>query len=440
MTSDIMANAWGFGPFALLGLLSAVTLFFGVLVNRRRVPSVRLASPMFLAIALNLAMLTFRVLVDEGLIDDEISWHQDGILVSEFLAGRSPSIEDQLGAGKAGYAWLVGFIYYLAGPAPFIPVVLNILLLVLLVPIVTLIAEISTRELRLSRIQVTRAARIASYMIAAMPAIIFWAPRLLREIPSMFLIAVAVLALLLFLENKSTVNILVLICAILGMVSIRAQIGVGLAAAVSLASLAIWSMRFRSVVTRAIVVLPVFLLVLIATWATVDASADIGVENTAYRNRALTDATSAFTGAEELQHADSVLDIVFFNLPRILFGPFPNEVNASAVMLLALGSSFFWVCSLLLASVVLTRRKALSHDNAKWSTVIVLVTVTLMLILALSFNAGNYGLVIRMRLMPFVTLIPLAALGHVLLISGVHFTQRPGRASRKNLTEKIPRH
>src|SRR5690606_21385021 len=116
-----------------------------------------------------------------------------------------------------------------------------------------------------------------------------------------------------------------------------------LAAAITMCLVIVWSLKFRGVVTKFILVTPVFLVLFYATWSYADSSSDLSVESTADHNRHLTKASSAFAGAEELQGADSIVDVALFNLPRVLFGPFPNELNLSPVMLLAASSNIFWI-------------------------------------------------------------------------------------------------
>lgn len=420
MPPELLMNAFSFGAVSFTILLTLVTLLAGSLLLKQNVYKVSLALPILFSFALCFAVFIFRVLTQKTLASDELVWHRQSLAVANSLTQGVELLPSDLTPGKEGYAWLVGLIYAAAGPAPIVPIMLNIFLFVLLVPILAITAGMIAESLNFNKAHGQISMKFAGYFTALVPILAFWAPRMLREIISMFLISISVFFVLRYVRENSARFLLWAGLSVFLMFTIRAQIGAGLSAGLLMGVIVVWSMRFSNWFNRIFFIAPPFALLFTIAWGYADSTRDLSVEHTAYRNSALTEANSAFSGTDELQNADSILDIILFNLPRVLAGPFPNEMNGSAVMILSGLSNLFWLWALLLACNLIKQRKILlsmqpHNQQIKWNVVLLLVTLFVAFLFMLSIGSGNYGLVIRLRLMPFVFIIPLAGVGFALM-------------------------
>lgn len=420
MDTAILTNAGSFGSVAGIILFAIFGLAFGSIIYSKRSYEVNLTTPIILGFVINMSVLVYRIVYERYLVADEITWHNEGIRVAEAFLGHSDMGRAGLTSGKEGYSWLVGGIYAVTGPVPMLLIILNIVLYALLVPILAVITGILAKDLRFTEMQGTRAVTFAVYFIALTPVIIFWSPRMLREVISMFLISLSVLCLLLFYRDKRLRYLFGMASAVTLMVAIRADIGGGLGASLVAGVIFISLLRFQGWITRLALSVPLLALFIFMAWNYVNSRSDLNASVAAQQNIYLGEANSAYSGLESLRGADSIIDIILFNLPKVLLGPFPNELNSSMIMLFAAFSNIFWLSLLLLASRIFILRR-FSFENKSWSNgqasrrwhgVLLIAILLAAFIGMLSMSSGNYGLMIRMRLMPFVLLIPLAAVGY----------------------------
>lgn len=416
MTTPILQGALTFPAVAVITLLVLVAWAFGAFLRRDLPRTVSVAAPVIVAIATSATMTFFRLTNDVYLLSDEKTWHAQSISVAEYLSsGQSATVN--LSAGKEGYSWIIGTLYWISGPAPLVPIVFGALTFILLVPICGAVTNLVARDLRLSDVAATKAVRWACYFVALCPAIVIWVPRMLRESISMLLIGLMILWFLKYLEARRPMLLIGVGLMAAVMVTIRAQVGMGIIAGIVLSSIVAYSTRYRHVFSRVMLVGPCFALIFAVTWAFVDSTSDLSAESIALRNRALTDASSAFDGGETAYTADSLLEIVLFNLPRAALGPFPTELNLSGGIVIAAMSNIFWLACILGALLLfpgLRRAEATRSqptEKRRARSFVVLVVLAMTLVAILSITAGNYGLVVRMRLMPLVALIPAAAIG-----------------------------
>lgn len=438
VSPDIFLNAESFEAVVVIGLLCLLAIAAGTAISRQIPYKIRLGGPVLVAVAVCFASLVYRIVADPLLVDDERAWHRQGVMVADFLVGRSHYLAGSLNEGKEGYAWLVGGLYALSTRSPFIFILLGALLLILLVPLTGALTGLVAQDLGLPTAISIRAVRAAMFFVALCPTIAFWAPRMLREVLVMFLVALAAMFFLKCITTRKLIWLLSTVATVAALTSVRGQIGIGTAAGLALSGIVVWTLRFRSWIARIVFIAPAFVVLFWVTWVYVDSMSDLSVAYTAYRNVALAEATSAFSGGESLKGASSYADIVLFNLPRVAFGPFPNELAMTPVMLLAALSNLFWLLCVAGTLVLLASRRkvALLADQPgkathPWRSALVLIVISLTLVAILSINAGNYGLVIRMRLMPMTLLIPLAAAGVAVLGAKVASVRRvPGEIAR----------
>ncbi|QGU01011.1 hypothetical protein CKALI_00550 [Corynebacterium kalinowskii] len=419
MKTSALMGAISFESISACILIAALSIVIYAVVVGGMKGKKLVQAPIFLSIFISLGSLMLRLVMFPRLENDELSWHRQGTVAAKVILGQQQLKEGVFGIGKAGYSWLVGAMYSVVGEIPFVMLFLNTCLFILLVPLLMAIAENLTASLDLDPNVQARALRFSGFFIAAVPTIVFWTPRLLRETLTMFLIAVAIYSLLKLIETKHFGFLVSLGLSISVLITIRAQIGIGLAAAVALAMAVSSILKIRGALTRTLVLVPLIVIFGLLAWNGATSIRDIDLKQTAAANRELASADSAFSGAESLGQANSIVDVLLFNFPRVLLGPFPNEVNPSGVMLLATFSNFFWLLALYFG---LKKLPGLLSSNVgseakKLRSIVVLLVFFAVLIFMTSFSAGNYGLVIRMRLMSFVPIIPLAGLGFALRYS-----------------------
>lgn len=418
MREPVLENAFSVPSIAVIGLLVFGTLLAASGIRRSIPRTASVFAPMLVASATSVGALFYRLIVDPYLVSDEGTWHEQSIAIAEYLLGRD-ELPSGLHGGKEGYPWVVGALYAATEPAPLVPIALGMLLFVLLVPVVGALTATAARELQLPERSATRAILFSCYFSALCPATAIWAPRMLREIICMFLVGTMILGFLKFLAKPRFAPLVLVAFSASIMLSVRAQVAMGVVAGLILSGVVVYATKFRSVIARVVVVVPVFLGIFTFTWTYVDSTADLSVESIALRNQALSEASSAFEGGDKAYQAGSIIDIILFNLPRAAFGPFPHEFNGSGAILLAIVSNVFWlfcVVGATLAFVTIRAARPLENSASRRfpRSVVVMTTISLTLVAILSITAGNYGLVVRMRLMPLTALIPIAALGYTL--------------------------
>lgn len=418
MREPVIENAFSFPSITVIALLGFGTLLAASAIRRSIPREVSVFAPMLVAAAASVGALFYRLTVDPYLVSDEVTWHEQSIAVADYLLGRD-QLPTGLHGGKEGYPWIVGALYAATEPAPLVPIALGMLLFVLLVPVVGALTATATRELQLPERSAVRAILFSCYFSALCPATAIWAPRMLREIICMFLVGIMILGFLKFLAKPRFAPLVLVAFAAAIMLSVRAQVAMGVVAGLLLSGVVVYATKFRSSIARVMIITPVFLGIFTLTWAYVDSTADLSVESIALRNQALSDASSAFEGGDTAYQAGSIVDIIMFNLPRAAFGPFPHEFNGSGAILLAIVSNVFWLFCVVGAVLAFVMVRAARHFGNAVSrrfpqSIVVMITISLTLVAILSITAGNYGLVVRMRLMPLMALMPIAALGYTL--------------------------
>ncbi len=417
MITPLLSGVTSFSAIAVILLLCVSAGVIGSILRKEIPRTVSIFVPVMLAVTASAGMIVFRLVQDMYLLSDENVWHAQAMLVAQFLS-ESSGTAPILSEGKEGYPWIVGALYSISGNAPLVPITLGTLMFVLLVPICGGITSLVARDLNMTDAGTAKAIRWACYFVAVCPAIVIWVPRMLRESISMFLIGLMILWFLAYLERRRPLLLLAVGAAAAVMMTIRAQVGLGIIAGLILSAIVVYSTRFRHVFSRLLLIGPIFLVIFAATWAYVDSTSSLSAENIALRNRALSDASSAFEGGDEAYAATGIVDIVLFNLPRAAFGPFPTELTAGGgSIIVAAVSNVFWLTCILGACLFLPgRRRSLASgvgrvEKTRVRAFTVLIVLALTLLAILSITAGNYGLVVRMRLMPLVALVPAAAIG-----------------------------
>ncbi|GHD41712.1 hypothetical protein [Mycetocola manganoxydans] len=396
-------------------LVMSIVGFAIVMAVSGSVKSVNIRSACMLALVVTGATLVVLIASGNKLVADEIVWHSLAEEASRFLTGQSNARVDYV-EGKEGYLWIIGALYAISGPVPMMAIVLNTLLNALTVVTVARTTEIITKTYPLLPEEVCRrAVRLAALFAALLPSLFIWAPRVLREAPSTFLISVAVLGTLQVVRTRQTRYAVLALGAVAGLAWIRGPVGMALGVALAIGAVLVWSHKSEyRLAIRFFLLIPLLALIAVA-WELANTQFGLSAEEVALRNRELASvASSGFAGTAEATGSLGYGTILMVNVPRVFAGPFPWEITAvSPVMLLALMEGIIWVAALILAmrAIYVRRRFVDSSSRAEGGPLVAILTIaTLALLATLAVSVANYGLLARLRPMALVIILPLAAI------------------------------
>lgn len=374
----------------------------GLAIAIARSARVRLDGPITCVLIVDLIAFVLIRVPAPCLANDEVSWHALAAAMAEAFAGHGSPVTYV--AGKEGYMWILGALYWLGGPSPLIPLALNLACHAVSVSAVGATAAFLARRAGLS--DGAQDARIAAWILAAMPIIAMWVPRVLRETLTILLISLAVLIAVRVLQ-EGHYHIAWWLIPVLGCLAwIRGTLGVGVAAAICIAAL-LTAARRAGVGSRGAAILAAF----VAT-ATQSVLANL-VSALGLSEEKLVGATAelssiAVSGFSGLSGRGTLTDVLAVTLPRVIAGPFPWEWSTSGVMMLAIAELACWVSIFVPAALiswqVLRRRPVIVPG------VTVLWLTAVFLLAALSLSVGNYGILARFRPMVMTALLPLAAI------------------------------
>lgn len=424
---SILHNAATWQCIVTLIVMLAATSCFAIRYRRFESLELDLTKPYISWVLMSVAITAFRITLSPCLDSDEIKWNtQANEALTAMMAGHLPD-PASYSAGKAGFPFLVVGFYAASNRAPIVIVVLNLILWLALVPTLAALTYRLGLSLNLGHSIAQRAGLFSAYFIALNPFIAFWFPRILRECIVMLLLALSVL-LVIELRKKATKRLICLfIFVFLILFSIRAQISFGLLAGVLLAEVAVKAGRLKDWRTRLFVLVSSSVALLIATWLLSSVVRSIDSTTLFVINEELSKADSSFAGESAVLASKNPLLLLGSNFVHVLFGPFPNELRASQVMIMAVLSNIVWLACLIFFAILLINnlpKQTITESLTNSYELILLTTLFATFILILTVPTGNYGLVVRMRLMPFVFLIPLSAVGSYQCLANAKCTRK----------------
>src|SRR6266511_951717 len=169
------------------------------------------------ALAARLAVALFihyAVANDEMFAPDQKAYHQGGQLLAGHWAGEIPAPPDSLlPAGRKGYYYVVGFLYFLFGPNSLIPKLVNCLVGALIVPTVFDLALRMGANAR----GALRAATFATWF----PSLVLWSALNIRDAWIVLLIALICRESLILQDRPNPPSLFVLVAAVLTIVQFR---------------------------------------------------------------------------------------------------------------------------------------------------------------------------------------------------------------------------
>ncbi len=383
-----------------LTLLLALTRYMsrpGDDLNQKRIVRWTLGS--FIAhLLFSLAIYTFGGLVADVLRGpDSITYNARAIdLVRHWTEGLPPPL---LPAGKEGYYYLLGGLYWLLGPHVVAGLAVNALLSAALVPLVT----DTTRRLFGSR-----AAHYAAPLVVLLPGLFLWTSQLGKEAPALFLIAVAANAAVRLVNGNSVLALVSIMASIAILFAFRGWVALTLAGGL-LAGIALSRRRLIGGVTTG-----VSTTVAIATLVVTSGigysgyqaaiTSDLKQANAVRAELALTGRTG-FDEGVDVSTGMAAVSYLPKGLARLVIGPFPWQLRGVRQLPGLLEVVAWWI---LLPSLWGGLRRGWRVGRRRL-LVVILPTLTTAVLLSLSI--GNFGTQLRERLQVVLLLVPVIALG-----------------------------
>ena len=156
----------------------------------------------------------YAVANDDMFAPDQKAYHQGGQLLAGHWAGEIPAPPDSLlPAGRKGYYYVVGFIYFLFGPSSLIPKLVNCLVGALIVPTVF--------DLALRMGATARGALRAATFATWFPSLVLWSALNIRDAWIVLLIALICRESLILQDRPNPPSLFVLVAAVLTIVQFR---------------------------------------------------------------------------------------------------------------------------------------------------------------------------------------------------------------------------
>lgn len=393
---------------ALIVLVGA----YAIAAAKQRWVTVSLRLPIAIAVVVPSAIALWKLFTDSTLALDQLIWHTRALQVMEHLQGTLRGEVSDF-SGKDGYVWILGGIYSVTGPAPMVPVVINIVLWALIIVLVAALAEfVIAAESTVPQESARRGVLIGTMLLSTAPAVVFWVPSVLREAVSSFLIVTVLFATARLLQRRRLRYIVVIAASLWVLFWIRDSIGLGVTMAIVLGFVlaAVAKSRLRGAIRLLIAVVAVG--VAVPGWSLLSSRFGLSSEEVVEHSVNLGEGSS--TGFISASHSGSgALGVLTTAIPRVLVGPFPWEWVVSGGMILAIVGLASWLMILVPAVSTLWGRKGFDRAGSRGcSTAIWIVALALLAMIAIS--VGNYGILTRFRAMPLVALVPIASLAYAL--------------------------
>jgi len=260
-----------------------------------------------------------------------------------------------------------------------------------------------------------RVARFAALAVAFYPSLVLWSSQGLKDGPIVFCLALSILATLKLGEKFSVKYLLILVCSLFAILSLRFYIFYMLTVAIGSSFLiGLRPITPVSFVRQAVVIMVVGL---VLTYLGVTRVASLQFErygrlSEVQRSR-LDLATSANSGFEkdvDVSTTQGALRVIPKGLIYLLFAPFPWQVGSLRQNITLPEMVIWWACFPLL---VLGGWFSLKY---RLRQIFPVATFTVMLSIAYSMFQGNVGTAYRQRAQLLVFYFIFVAVGYVLLL------------------------
>jgi hypothetical protein len=334
--------------------------------------------------------------LNTGPVDDALGYDIYGQRLALFWQGMGP--DPGTWVGKDGFPAVLGAVYYAIGHAPEVGYALNAVAGGLAV----IVVAATTKEMGWDR-----AIRPAAWAMALWPVGIIWGGALLRESIVTLLLAIASWGAVRIYQHRAASGLLAIAVTGVAMIFMRGGLAFLVLAGMPLVAVLASNLRVRGSPGRLALAGGISGLALIAVFLL--SSYFESAVTLQYEASILQDTnqgTSSFgqAGLGGTWVAQSLVGHAL-RVPITAFGPFPWQVtNLSLAQAFIDAALWFAVWAL---AIYATRRLTVRIEAALF------LFPTAALIVALAANAGNFGLIIRLRGQALALIVPLAALGFV---------------------------
>lgn len=331
-----------------------------------------------------------------GPVDDALGYDIFGQRLALFWQGMGP--DPGTWVGKDGFPALLGGVYYVIGHAPEVGYALNAVAGGLAV----IVVAATTRQMGWDR-----AVRPAAWAMALWPVGIVWGGALLRESIVTLLLAIASWGAVRIYHHRAASGLLAIAVTGVAMIFMRGGLAFLVLAGMPLVAVLVSNLRGRASAGRLVLAGAVSGVALVAVFLL--SSYFESAITLRYEASILNDTnqgTSSFgqAGLGGTFVAQSLTGHAL-RVPVTAFGPFPWQVtNLSLAQAFIDAALWFLVWAFAIYATVRIRPRIAGA---------LFLFPTAALIIALAANAGNFGLIIRLRGQALALIAPLAAMGFV---------------------------
>lgn len=346
-------------------------------------------------IAIGLRAARGLQLLVQGDLNDAAAYDNFGKALAASWSGAGPDPGEWL--GKDGFPAMLGAIYWAVGHAPEAGYSINAVAAGLTVIVVASTTAAMGWE---------RAVRPAAWLVALWPIGIIWGGALLRESVVTLLLAVASWGAVRLYLGRYLSAVMAIASSGLAMIFMRGGLAFLVLAGIPLTAALVANLR-RATVSRWIVGIGVLAVAFSATFLL--SGYFEGSQLFQYRAEVIADTNQGTSSFGQAGLAGQVVSQSvsghLLRIPVTAFGPLPWQVtNLSLAQALVDAVLWLLVWSLAIFATVRLRPRVEG---------MLFLIPTAALIVALAANAGNFGLIIRLRGQAIALIAPLAALGLV---------------------------
>ena len=306
-----------------------------------------------------------------------------------------------------GMGYYVGGIYLIIGRNMLAIQFINAVLGAITAPIIFVCAQQVFNNVRVSR--------LAALGVAFYPSLILWSSQGLKDGPIVFLLALTILATLKLGQKLSFKYVMVLICTLSALLSLRFYLFYMITAAVAGAFVVGSRALTPTAFARQFVVL--IALGLTLTYLGVTRFASVQLENFGNLERiersrkdASSSAKSGFGEDVDVSSSSGAISNVPLGLVYLFFAPFPWQVTSLRQMITLPEMIIWW------ASFPMMLLGAWFSVKYRLRVITPILIFTTMLSLAYSIFQGNVGTAYRQRAQLLVFYFIFAAVGYVLVL------------------------
>ena len=366
--------------------------------------------PQTLLIILSQVIITQVSYWQFGLVEDEKTYHNTGIMLMGSLNSGQGFQNFGVYPGKESFTYILGTIYYLVGPLPIAGIIVNIFFMSLIPSI--LAASCNNFDL-------PQAAKATAWVFTFTPSIVFWGAGLRRESLAFLLIAFIILTLSLLYRRSLILGAISALLTFLMIQSTRPQLVLMLIPSIFLVILLNLKFEFKQNTK--------FFFILIFTHASFawTVITSLNVEYAGYIQEISRVENSTRVPNVSWEFNSSFIGYIY-NIYRSLTGPLIWEWNSKSMIIFGVEGIYYLLVTIITIMMLIKKK-------TQRIQIFILILCSLPLLLVTSFILGNYGLNSRVRAHYLIPLLPILSLFLIDLknkiislkqnIQGVHATK-----------------